>query len=133
MYAVCILKAKRYNQENDVTANKLLEIPQAIRELTAKNIDQARAAYTQLMDAARKAQETMKGIIPPNPMVQGLNDVQERAMTFARQNIDATFSLADELSKAADLPEVLQIQSRHMQQQLQAYSAQAQELMSTVK
>ena len=50
-----------------------------------------------------------------------------------QQNIDATFSLADELSKAADLTEVLQIQSRHMQQQLQAYSAQAQELMPKVK
>ena len=60
-----------------MTANKLPEIPQAMRELTAKNIDQARVAYTQFMDAARRAQETMKGIIPPNPMLQGLNDVQE--------------------------------------------------------
>ncbi len=116
-----------------MTANKLPEIPQAMRELAAKNIDHARTACTQLMDAARKAQDTMKTLIPSNPMLEGLNGVQERAMTFAEQTIAASFSLANELSQAADLTELLQIQSRHVQQQLQAYSAQAQGLMSAAK
>ncbi len=116
-----------------MTANGLPEIPQKMRELASNNIDQARAACTQLMDAARKAQETVKTMIPASPMLEGLNGVQERAMRFAEQNIDASFSLAKELSQAADLTEMLQIQSRHVQQQLHAYSAQAQELMSTAK
>jgi len=36
-----------------MAANNLPEIPQALRDLTVKNIDRARAAYTQLMDAAQ--------------------------------------------------------------------------------
>ena len=116
-----------------MTALKLPEMPQAMRELAAKNLDQAQAVCTKLMDAARKAQETMKTMIPASPMVEGLNGVQERAMRFAEQNIDASFSLAKELSQAADLTEMLQIQSRHVQQQLHAYSGRAQDLMSTAK
>jgi hypothetical protein len=116
-----------------MTAIKLPETPQAMRELAAKNIDQARAAYTQLLDAARKAQETVKTMIPPSPMAESFNGVQERAITFAQQNIDAGFSLATELSQAADLTEMLHIQSRHVQQQLQTYATQAQELMSAAK
>ncbi len=103
-------------------------IPQAMRDIVAKNIDQARAGYNQLMDSAQKAQEMMTASIPSNPVLQGLIQAQERAMKFARQNVDAGFSLADELTNAATLPEMLQIQSRHAQLQLHAYALQAQEL-----
>ncbi len=116
-----------------MTAIKLPEMPQAMRELAAKNLDQAQAVCTKLMDAARKAQETMKTMIPASPMLEGLSGVQERALKFAEQNIDASFSLAKELSQATDLTEMLQIQSRHVQQQLHAYSAQAQEFMPAAK
>lgn len=102
--------------------------PADMRELAAKNIDQARAACAQLLDAARQAQETWKKLIPPNPLIEGLSTVQDRAMTFARQNLDAGFTLASELTKAADLADALQIQSRHAQLQMHAYSLQAQEL-----
>ena len=116
-----------------MTAKTLPEMPQAMRELAAKNLDQAQAVCTQLLDGTRKAQETMKTMIPAIPMVEVLSGVQERAMKFAEQNIDAGFSLAKELSQAADLTEMLQIQCRHVQQQLHAYSAQAQEFMPAAK
>jgi hypothetical protein len=45
-----------------------------------QSIDKARAAYSRLMDAARKAQYMMKTIIPSNPVEQGLSELQERAM-----------------------------------------------------
>ena len=104
---------------------QLTEIPQEMRELAVHNVDQARAAFVQLMDAARKAQDMMKN---PNPVAQGLNEVQERAMRFTQQNLDAGFLLAHELAKAKDLTEALQIQSRHAQLQMHAYALQAQEL-----
>jgi hypothetical protein len=109
------------------------EIPQAMRDLAVKNIGKARTAYGQLMDSAREAQEMMFSAIPSNPVVQGLNEVQERAMRFTRQNVDASFSLADELTKAANLAEVLQIQSRHAQLQVHAYALQAQEFAGMAK
>jgi hypothetical protein len=36
------------------------EIPQEMRELALQNIDQARAAYSQLIDAARRARQMIK-------------------------------------------------------------------------
>lgn len=108
--------------------NEKQEIPPEIRELAVKNIDQAKAAYNQLMDAARKAQEMMKTLVPSNPAMQGLNEVQDRAMKFTQQNLDSGFALANELANAKDLADALQIQSRHAQLQMHAYSLQAQEL-----
>jgi phasin len=111
---------------------KQTEIPQEMRDLAVQGIDQARAASAQIMDAARKAQDMIKTMIPANPVAEGLSEVQERAMRFTQQNLDASFSLAHELAKAKDLAEVLQIQSRYAQLQVHAYALQAQELGSLV-
>jgi hypothetical protein len=110
-----------------MTDNTRTAIPRAMREITAKNLAQARAAYNQLMDSAQKAQDMMTAMIPSNPVLQGLIQAQERAIKFARQNVDAGFSLADELTNAATFPEMLQIQGRHAQLQMQAYALQAKE------
>jgi hypothetical protein len=119
-------------KEKDVTGYKFPEIPQAARDLAAKNIDQARAACSQLFAAARKSQETVKTMLPAGPVAEGFNSVQERAISFAQQNVEAGFSLAGELSQAADLAEVLTIQGKCVQQ-LQVYATQTQELYSAAR
>ena len=48
-------------------------------------------------------------------------------MRFTQQNLDASFAMANELTKAKDLKEALQIRSRHAQLQMHAYVLQAQE------
>ena len=53
-------------------------------------------------------------------------------MRITQQNLDANFALANELTKAKDLTEALQIQSRHAQLQMHAYALQAQELTGMV-
>jgi phasin len=111
---------------------KQMEIPKEMREFAVKSVDQARTACTQFMDAARQAQDMMKTMMPGNPMAEGLSEVQERAMKFTQQNLDASFSLAQELAKAKDLTEALQIQSRHAQMQMHAFTLQAQELSGLV-
>ncbi len=108
------------------------EIPQEMRDRAVQTIDQARTACTQLMDAARQAAEMMKAMVPQNPVAEGLTEVQDRAMRFTQQNLDASFSLANELANAKDLQEVLQIQSRYAQLQMHAFAVQAQELGTMV-
>ncbi len=115
-----------------MAGNKQPDIPQEIRDLTVQNIGQARAAYNRLMEAAHQAQETMKAMVPSNPAAAGITEAQERAMRFTQQNLDANFSLANELANARDLKEALQIQSRHAQLQMHAYALQAQELGAMV-
>jgi hypothetical protein len=112
----------------DAMAQPPFEFPQQLRELTERNVEHARAAYGQFMDAVAQAMGTWASAAPSNIMTAGFKVVQERAVTFAKQNGEACFNLASDLANAKDLTDVLGIQSRHAQQQMQAYALQAQEL-----
>ncbi len=61
-------------------------------------------------------------------MTASFKVVQDRAVKFAKQNGEACFNLASEIASAKDVADVLGIQSRHAQTQMQAYTLQAQEL-----
>ena len=104
------------------------EIPQQLRDLTEKNLEHARTAYGQFMDAMTQAMGMWTNASPAGAMTGGFKVVQDRAVKFAKQNADACFNLASELANAKDLTDVLSIQSRHAQTQLQSYALQAQEL-----
>jgi phasin len=104
------------------------EFPAQMRELAEKNVAQARAACGQFMDAARKVQYVIGTMLPENSMTVGIKQVHEQAMGFTRQNIDASFLLGSELANAKDFPEMLEIQGRHAQRQMAAYSTQVQAL-----
>jgi hypothetical protein len=104
------------------------EFPQQLRELAERNVEHARSAYGQWMDAVTQAMGTWASAVPSNAMTSSFKVVQDRAVIFAKQNGEACFNLASELANAKDLTDVLGIQSRHAQQQMQAYALQAQEL-----
>ncbi len=102
------------------------EIPEAVREMAERNVEQARAAYSQFMEMARQAQQMLtksQGVMAASAL-----DVYGRAMRYAEENIDASFRFASDLARARDLKEYVEIQSRYAQQQMQTYAKQAQEL-----
>jgi phasin len=102
------------------------EIPEAVRELAERNVDQARSAYNQFMDMARQVQETLAK--SQGAMASGAMELQSRVAKFAEENIQASFAFASDLSRARDLKEYLEIQQRYAQKQMQSYALQAQEL-----
>ena len=104
------------------------EIPQQMRDLAEKNVEQARAAYGQFMDAMTQAMSMWLKGMPSNEMTSGFKIIQEEATRFAKQNADAAFALASDLANAKDIQEVLSLQSRYAQAQMQTYAIQAQEL-----
>jgi phasin len=104
------------------------EVPEPIRELAEKNVAQARAAYGQFMDAMAQAMEMWSRALPSNEVTAGFKVAQERAIRFAKQNAEACFALASELANAKNIQDMLAIQSRYAQTQMQAYALQAQEL-----
>ena len=108
--------------------NNAFEMPQQMRELAEKNVEQGRAAYAQFMDAMVKASSMWLGAIPANEATSSLKVVQERGFRFAKQNADACFNLASELASAKDAQDAIAIQSRYAQTQLQTYGLQMQEL-----
>jgi phasin len=103
-----------------------LEIPEAVRELAERNVEQARSAYNQFMDMARKAQDAVTK--SQGAMAAGALDIQARALKYAEQNINASFNFAADLARARDLKEYLEIQTRYAQKQMQDYAKQAQDL-----
>ena|SRR5258705_3629773 len=105
-----------------------LEIPEAVRQMTERNLDQARSSYNQFMEMARKAQDLMSR--SSGVMAESALDIQQRVLRFTEQNMEAGFQLAGELARARDLKEYLEIQSRHAQKQMQTYAQQAQEIGS---
>jgi hypothetical protein len=104
------------------------EIPPQIRELAERNVEQARNAYAQFMDAMTKAAGMWTSAVPQNEMTSGFKSVQERAVRFAKQNAEAGFEMASEIAAAKDLKDILAIQARYAQTQMQTYALQAQEL-----
>ena len=107
--------------------NQPFEMPKQLRELAEKNVEQARAAYAQFMDAMTQAMSAWS-TAPSNVMTSGFRDVQELAIRFAKENAEAGFALAKEFANAKDIQGVITLQSRYAQTQLQSYAHQAQEL-----
>ncbi len=103
-----------------------MEIPEQVRQLAERNVEQARSAYSQFMDMARQAQNAMSK--QSGAMAESMVDLQARTLRFAEQNMEAGFQCASELARARDLKEYLEIQSKHAQRQMQTYAQQAQEI-----
>jgi phasin len=103
-----------------------MEIPEAVRELAERNVEQAHAAYQQFMDMAHKAQEMVQK--SQGVMAASALEIQSKAMSFAEQNIDTSFKFATDLARARDIKEYLEVQSRYAQKQIKTYSEQTQEL-----
>ena len=103
------------------------EIPQQLLDLAEKKVEQARATYGQFMDAMTQAMSAWPSA-PANARASGFKAVHERAIQFAKENAEAGFALARELAKSKDVQEVLRLQSKFAQQQMQAYARQAQDL-----
>ena len=109
-----------------MTDQTSFEIPATVRDLAERNVDQARAAYAQFMDMARKAQDMVAK--SSDAMATSAREVHAKALGYAESNVDASFAFASDLARARDVKELLAIQQRYAQKQAQAYSKQAQEL-----
>ncbi|MEM7619829.1 MAG: phasin family protein [Pseudomonadota bacterium] len=106
------------------------EIPPQLREFAQKSVNQSQEAYNKLLEASKDAQEVINK--SSDAMTTGVKDIQEKAMTFATHNMQANFDLADQLIKAKDMQQALEIQSEFAKQQMEAYAEQTQELSELV-
>src|SRR5947207_5301373 len=89
--------------EDTMAQTPPFEIPQQLRELAERNVEQARTAYGQFMDAMVQATGMWSMAMPANAMTSGFKTVQDRAVRFAKQNAEAGFALASELANAKDI------------------------------
>lgn len=102
------------------------EIPNNMREMAERSIEQARQAYAQFMDVARQANDMMTK--SQEAMSAGALDVQKKAMEYADMNMAASFQFAQQLSKAQDMKDALELQQKFASEQMQSYADQSREL-----
>ena len=106
--------------------NPMFEIPPEMRDFAEKNVEQARVAYGQFMEFMSQAMNawSASGV----PEAANFKALQERAIAFAKENAERSFALASDLAKAKDMQDVLTLQSRFVQTQMQTFGIQAQQL-----
>jgi hypothetical protein len=80
------------------------------------------------MKAMTQAMGIWLNAMPQNETTSGFKVVQERAIRFGKHNAEAGLTFAGELANAKDFKDVVAIQSRYAQTQMQNYALQAQEL-----
>ena len=104
------------------------DVPYDLRVLAKTNLDRARAAYDQIMSAVSESSVVWLSAFPQNETTARLKAVQERAIRFGRSSVEASFDYADELVRAKDLSEVISMQRRFSERQIQNYSREVREL-----
>ena len=125
-------KCRAANQRVKPMTQNTFEVPKEMRDLAEKNLEQVQTAFRQFSDALTQGMSTWTNSIPTNNMTVGFKAVQERAVLFAKQNTEAGFSLAADLAKAKDIQEVMSLQTKFAQAQMQTYAQQTQELGKTM-
>ena len=101
------------------------ELIQGFRELAERNIEQARTAYGFYLDTVADALRSWSS----SPSLDlRFKNVQALAMQFAKENGESAFALGKGLAAAKDLPQIVTLQNRYAQVQLETYARQAQAL-----
>jgi phasin len=102
------------------------EIPAEMRRLAKTSVAQAKQAFDGFISAAQQAVSRVES---QTAVAQaGATDMSRKAMTFASQNMAASFAFAQRLAQARDVEEVMRLQADFLRSQMQTYAQQAQEL-----
>ncbi len=105
---------------------QIFDFPPEMRDLAGQNVEQARVAYDQFMEFMSQAMNAWSAPgVPENP---NFTAFQERAMSFAKEDAERSFALASEIAQAKNMQQVVTLQSRYVQTQMQTFGIQAQQL-----
>jgi phasin len=101
-------------------------IPEQMRSFAEQSVTQARKAFESFIDAANQAVGQMQG--RAEAAHSSASEIAHKSMQYAEQNVAATLEFAQKLMRAKDAAEVMGLQSEFLGRQMQALSAQVQEL-----
>jgi phasin len=101
-------------------------IPNELRSFAEQSVAQARKAFDGFIQAANQAMGQMHD--HAQTAHSGATEIAHKSMTYAEQNVAASFDFAQKLMHAKDAAEVMGLQSEYLSRQMQTLSAQVQEL-----
>ncbi|MTH99791.1 phasin [Roseibium sp. RKSG952] len=105
------------------------EIPDQMRDLAEKSVDQARKAFDDFMNVTHKAVSTAED--SANAMQSGATDVNRKALSFAEEHMDAAFKFAQQMVQAKNLEEMMSVQQDYVRTQMESLGEQARDLSET--
>ena len=101
-------------------------IPNEMRAFAEQSVEQARKAFDGFIEAANKAVGQLQG--HAKAAQTNATELAHKSMTYAEQNVAATFDFAQKLMRAKDAAELMGLQSEYLSRQMQTISAQVQDL-----
>ena len=107
-------------------AGAQFEIPSELRAFTEKSVEQAKQAFDGFISAAHRTVSTLEG-----QAVSARQDAQnmgEKAVSFAEQNIASSFEFAQNVVRAKNVEDMLKLQTDYIRSQIQTLTDQAKEL-----
>lgn len=105
---------------------KQFAIPNEMRAFAEQSVAQARKTFDGFLEAANQALGQFQG--QALAARSGAQEIAHKSMTYAEQNVAATFDFAQKLMHAKDAAEVMGLQSEFLSRQMQTISAQVQDL-----
>jgi phasin len=106
-------------EEAAMDPKTMMQVPNAVRELAEKSVEQAEKAFEAFMSAASKSVAMV-----PSPATE----MSKNTMTLAEKNMKAAFDHARKLIHAKDVQEVMQLQADFLKTQFAAAGEQMKEL-----
>jgi phasin len=102
------------------------KIPDEMRTFAEQSVTQARKAFEGFIDAASQAMGQFHG--RAQAAHSGASEIAQKSMSYAEQNVAATFEFAQKLMTAKDPTEVMALQSEFLSRQVQTLSSQVRDL-----
>ena len=101
-------------------------IPESVRALAEKTVDQTREAYDRSTDAFEASVTTFEQSF--DAAGQGAAAFNRKIIDIARRNLDASFDLAKSLAGAKSLTDMVELQTAFWRKQFGTLTAQAEEV-----
>lgn len=102
------------------------EVPEQMRDMAEKSVDQARKAFDEFMSVTQKA--VAQAEESATAVQSGAGDMQRKSLSYAEEHIDAAFNFARSLVKATDMEQVVALQQDFMRKQMETLGEQSREL-----
>jgi phasin len=105
------------------------EIPNEMRAVAERSVEQAKLAFNNYMQAAQEAVSTFEERVKASQV--GAQGISKKAMSFAERNVLSAFEFAQKIVQAKDIQELVRMQTEFVQSQMQVLSEQVKDLGET--
>jgi len=101
-------------------------VPESVRALAEKTVNQSREAYERGKDALEEAIDALERSF--DAAGQGATAFNRKLIDLAQRNLNSAFDLAKSLAGAKNLSEIVELQSNFIRRQFDVFATQANEI-----